>query len=381
MGIDYSLQRADDLLSHGEPGYSPAVAADLKQAYARIKRGHPQVTCAGTTDTLHAWLDRPMSARQRLRALYVLAMEHAADQTYRSALEYLEDGLDLAGQLADRGAIAELAYLHAAISTALAHCGTAHLSYGLCLDALRTARAGDAPADPELELAALAGLAITEYMQAQHGAALRHLDEATALLPLAPTCRREVGELAWVQAQLFRLRGEPARGLHHALAAAEVLSEVGPSYYTGMAHAAVAEHALDLAEAFPSHVTGARDAFAALARCNLLEAGTAARALDDPYLAGYVALIETRLGRVLEHQDNRVAAIERVVGLARRTGEVSLACRAHTALGEELWVRGETEGARVCYRRALEAVAGSDVPVIGAQAQRALLRISELQVE
>src|SRR5260221_779945 len=70
-----------------------------------------------------------MSARQRLRALYVLAMEHAADQTYRSALEYLEDGLDLAAHLADRGAIAELAYLHAAISTALAHCATAHLSY------------------------------------------------------------------------------------------------------------------------------------------------------------------------------------------------------------------------------------------------------------
>src|SRR5258708_19440681 len=129
MGIDYSLQRADDLLSHGEPGYSPAVAADLKQAYARIKRGHLRVTGAGTTDTLRAWLARPMSARQRLRALYVLAMEHAADQTYRSALEYLEDGLDLAAHLADRGAIAELAYLHAAISTALAHCATAHLSY------------------------------------------------------------------------------------------------------------------------------------------------------------------------------------------------------------------------------------------------------------
>src|SRR5258708_31030247 len=149
MGIDYSLQRDDDLLSHGEPGYSPAVAADLKQAYARIKCGHPRVTCVGTTDTLRAWLARPMSARQRLRALYVLALEHAADQTYQSALEYLEDGLDLAGQLADRGAIAELAYLHAAISTTLAHCGTAHLSYGLCLDARRTSRAGDTPADPE----------------------------------------------------------------------------------------------------------------------------------------------------------------------------------------------------------------------------------------
>src|SRR5260370_41834808 len=99
MGIDYSLQRADDLLSHNEQGYSPAVAADLKQAYARIKRGHPRVTGVGTTDTLRAWLARPMSARQRLRALYVLAMEHAADQAYLSAREYREDGADLAAQL------------------------------------------------------------------------------------------------------------------------------------------------------------------------------------------------------------------------------------------------------------------------------------------
>ena len=38
-----------------------------------------------------------------------------------------------------------------------------------------------------------------------------------------------------------------------------------------------------------------------------------ARALDDQYLAGYVALLEARLGRVLEHQDNRVGAIESVV--------------------------------------------------------------------
>src|SRR5260370_1085043 len=75
-----------------------------------------------------------------------------------------------------------------------------------------------------------------------------------------------------------------------------------------------------LGDAFPSHVTGARDAFAALARRNLLDAGTAARALDAPYLTGYVALLETRQGRVLEPQNNRVAAIERVVGLARRTG-------------------------------------------------------------
>src|SRR5260221_9204532 len=70
--------------------------------------------------------------------------------------------------------------------------------HGLCLDALRTSRAGNTPADPELELAALAGLAISEYMQARHGAALQFLDEATTLLPLAPTCRREVGELEWV---------------------------------------------------------------------------------------------------------------------------------------------------------------------------------------
>src|SRR5258706_16231073 len=135
-----------------------------------------------------------------------------------------------------------------------------------------------------------------------------------------------------------------------------------------MAHAAVGENALDLAEAFPSHVPAAPGAFAALARRNLLEAGTAARALDDPYLAGYVALIETRLGRVLEHQDNRVAAIESVVGLARRTGEVSLACRAHTALGEELRARGEPEDARVGYRRALEAVAGGGVAGVGGRA-------------
>src|SRR5258708_13324698 len=129
MGIDYSLQRADDLLSHGEPGYSPAVAADLKQAYARIKRGHLRVTGAGTTATLRAWLARPMSARQRLRALYVLAMEHAADQTYRSALEDLEDGLDLAGHLADRGAIPQLPYLYPPLSTTLPPSSTPHLSH------------------------------------------------------------------------------------------------------------------------------------------------------------------------------------------------------------------------------------------------------------
>src|SRR5260370_39937921 len=104
MGIDYSLQRADDLLSHGEPGYSPAVAADLKQAYARIKRGHLRATGAWTTDRLRPGLARPMAARQRLRALYVLAMPHAADQTYLPALGDLEGRPTLAWTLPDPGA-------------------------------------------------------------------------------------------------------------------------------------------------------------------------------------------------------------------------------------------------------------------------------------
>src|SRR5258708_12718771 len=94
MGIDHSLQRADDLLSHGEPGYSPAVAADLKQAYARIKRGHLRVTGAWTTDRLRPWLARPMSARQRLRALYVLPMHHPPHQTYLPPLHHLHNDLN-----------------------------------------------------------------------------------------------------------------------------------------------------------------------------------------------------------------------------------------------------------------------------------------------
>ncbi len=139
--MDNSLHNADDLLSSGEAGYSATVAAELQRAYARIKRGQRRVERSHATGgKAHAWLNRPMSARQRMRALYVLAMDHAADRTFMPALEYLEDGLDVAAHLADRGALAELAYLHAAISFAVAQYRTARVSYGVCIVSMRPAR-------------------------------------------------------------------------------------------------------------------------------------------------------------------------------------------------------------------------------------------------
>ncbi len=380
--MDNSLHNADDLLSSGEAGYSATVAAELQRAYARIKRGQRRVERSHATGgKAHAWLNRPMSARQRMRALYVLAMDHAADRTFMPALEYLEDGLDVAAHLADRGALAELAYLHAAISFAVAQYRTARVSYGVCIDTLRASRDGDAPADPTLEVTALVGLGATEFLRAQHEAALRCVDEAGSLLALAPDCRSEAAKLEWIRSQLYRWRGQPERGLRHALAGAEVLSVVGPRDHFVWAQTAIAENALDLADAFPSPVTGARDAFAELASRHTTGALMVAREIDHHGLEGYALLIKARLGRVLGRNENRIAAVEGVLSLAHRIGDVSLSCRAHTALGDEYMTRNETEVARACYRRAVDMVTGSDVQVSGARAQRALLRMSEMRVD
>lgn len=138
-----------DAATWPEDEYSSSVAAALTRAYMHIRRAPGSVQAYRLAhDEVVAYLDRPMSACQRMRLLFVLGVGHTATEEYELAIAALDTVLDLALHIQDLGAFAESAYLCGAIYDTMALGPLALEHYDLALEALsRPARPADEPVD------------------------------------------------------------------------------------------------------------------------------------------------------------------------------------------------------------------------------------------
>jgi hypothetical protein len=244
--------------------------------------------------------------------------------------------------------------------------------YHDALEALQRLERTDGPADPVFELGLVLWLGWCAFDLGWFPISLRHMDEAYTLRAVwAPDAAEQAASLAWLDAQLARVRAQPARALHLAAAAADLLGTHGRPINQGRAQTVLADSALDALELArtpaagrnlwvpssgvltevqfspPDLLTQARKA-AALA----LEVAQGARDPAGAVLARLVLRRAVRLSRPKSVDGSGMTAAERLLRTARRLGDPSLLGRAEVLLADELRAAGRSEAARATYYKA-----------------------------
>ena len=374
--LDSSLDVPDDLRSRGEPGHADTVAAILMIAYGCLKLRLYRKACACVTHCLA----RPMSYRQRMRVFYVLAMSAVGERDLSAAAIFLDEALGLAIRLDDLGACAELAYLHASVSSERQEFGVAADYCDVSLEALHMlGDSANGPVDAAFELDVLVGLSVHDFLRGRYDTSMACVAEARRLIPLAPKRPLPAAAIEWMAALLDRWRGDLSGALRHAMAASEVYAGSGALSLDARIQSVVADIALDLAESFPTDGPHhARDAFVELASPYAKRAVQLAREAQSAADEGLSLLTRARYRRARGRNTEGIPTIEAVAHQADQLGDVPLLGQAHTALGNELAARGETEAALNCYRTALDVLARSDASAMAVWPRRALLRASEM---
>jgi tetratricopeptide (TPR) repeat protein len=326
-----------------------------------------------------------MSKRQLMRVHYLFGTASLGLSEQHEGLIQLNEAIERASELPDSGAYAELAYLAAEASSKMC-CYSSAVDYAkIALGILRFLAAGSGSVDPEFEVNVLICLAASEFCLALYTSAEDHLQQARCLTCLLD---QNVGPLAAtsiIQSLLLRWRGQSELGLHYALAATDSFSrmpECSPSQLVlGRASCVVTDLAVDLAGSFPSPpASSACTAYVELARPYIKQALRMARQTNDAGGLQVALLVQARFDSVSDRKLNRVRTVERVIQHALKNSDKVLQTQGFTVLGREFTGLGRQEEALHCYRRALDAVAGTDAPAMGVFARRGLLIAQEMQV-
>jgi tetratricopeptide (TPR) repeat protein len=386
--LPFSLRLPDALHWRLDKDYSPTVARALVRAYADLRWGEPHLArFRSAADRVRPVVALPMSERQRIRVTFVLSLEPAAVGDYLTALfwldQALEVALDLACRLPDDEDLLDLLHVRGAINRALLRMNEAVEDYRDCLACLRAReQTPPQPSRPGFEVEVVAQIAGLEFFLARYATAEQLLAEARSLLPqVAPAPERDLAEatLAWLEANLYRWRGQPELALRPAAAAAEVYTEASAPTSAARSQLLIADVALDFAEHLPEGMD--RYGMLTIVQPHLQLALELAAEAHDAIGQGMAELTHVRYGRVVGHTEDRIARIERVAHTARRHDDDGLRAQAVTALGDELTALGETESALNRYREVLVMLEGSEVPAMGVWARRALHRAWEQRTD
>jgi tetratricopeptide (TPR) repeat protein len=359
---------------HHQPYYSLPLAHALANAYEQLHHAqqHPDPYFTAFRE-LVPFRSRRVCEQQRLNLEFALALAYTGDDSPPYALACLTSAWQIAGHLHDRGGQAEVGYLAGALWQAQGQLLDAYAVYQDALEALQRLARRDAPADPTLEFDLVVRLAGCAWELGWFPVCLRHLDEAYRFRAIwTPDGAEEVASLAWLDSQLARVLGQPARALNQAAAAADLLLTHGRPINGGRAHTILAESALDMLE-LTYAPTPPRDLWTAhaqvtirvpLSRTDLLTQARKAAQLalevaqdvHDPVGAMMARLATRRAIRLahLQHgNESGVATAERLLRTARRLDDPSLLGRTEVALADELLAVGRSEAARSTYQRAM----------------------------
>lgn len=345
-------------MSHVAPGQTP----DFLAAEACI---------AAVKDTC-------MSARQRIRVLYLTAQAQAArEQTY-AALATLDDALALAMETEEHEATVELLHLRGILHRRISYFEDAVADCHDCLAILRAHREMSHAQSVDTWLAMFVQLGSFEFALAHYDAAEVALMEARLLAPAATQSAKELATIEWMQAMLDRWRDQPEAALVHAAEAAHFFAGADSPINAGRIQQVMADILVDIA----LRREGSRDA---LLRETLLELARRHAALAAEYAARagdsvgsqVTALIQLRLRRAAGIEEDRLPAIEDAMRAALELGDVSTLAMAQTTMGDELAARGERAAAISWYRRVLDTAAESQTPALARWAQQAIFQWEE----
>ena len=316
----------------------------------------------------------PMARRQQLRVNYLLGMSFAAAEEYPLALNCVDEAAELAIALDDSRSLIEMLYLRGAICSAALRFRDASADYQSCIDLLHAQNEGQ-PDDPDFELELWSRQAAIAFYLAQPDTSEQCLHQTRRLGALIPESRGTVAAAELVRALLLRQRGQPEVAIRHALAAAEVYSQLDSPFTAARAQLMVAEVALDLAQSVTWDTD--RSAFIQLAQPHCELAGTLVKDGGDIGGESLVSLTRVRLNRLSRKNSHRFSTIEQIVWTAKQRGDTALLAQSLTTLADELAFLGEVEQSLNINRQVLDVLHGSDLPALGLGSRRALLRAGE----
>lgn len=328
----------------------------------------------------------PMSLYQRMQMHYLLGISRAGQGAYDEGVRYLHFALDIAEELDERPSVVELARSLGSVAATIFANSEAITYLEQSLNALRSIADGPVSIDPACELDILVALAAADFALNEHDEARSHLENARLLIPHISNARQHVGTIYWMESLLDRWRGEPERALRLAMNAAEIYVNTAETpdqlAALGRLNGIVADTALDLAETYPANGPGGSwSAFHSLARPYIKRAIGLASETTDGAGIQIARLIRARHDRTAGKNVNTQRAIERVLLAGEKRHDIALIAQAHTALGREFAMRGETEPSLASFRKTLEVLKGTQAPTMGVWARRALLRHSEMYID
>lgn len=371
-----ALNVPDDPHWRSDPAYSPAVAQALTAAYTHLRGSRHLGHFRLADECLRPLVGVQMAAWQRMSLCYVLAITSGAVSDYTQALRWLDDALSAATQVNSPSDLALLLFLRGGINRAISRLSRAAADFRDSLALVHELREHEHAVDPAFEVELLSVLAGFEFYLAQYETAEQRLQKARNLAALVPRHGIEAATIEWIQALLFRLRGQPELALRPAAAAAEVYMDRGSPASAARIQTVLAGIGLDLAERFSRGTD--RGAFITLAQPHVQLAADLAHEAGDEIGAALARLAGVRFSRLNGHNEDRVATIEQIIQLASRISDQALVAQGWTALGDELAAQGKTEQGLTSYRTVLAVLEGSDIPTLGVEARRALLRSGEM---
>ncbi|HEV8191508.1 MAG TPA: hypothetical protein VGP82_08485 [Ktedonobacterales bacterium] len=379
MGSRSDLHRADHQDWWQDLNYNSELKAPLTMAYAIVQQAPARMQSFREAGyQVIAFRDTPMCARQRMNICYILAMAHAADDEYSQAMSWLDQAMDVAYALGDRGAQIDLYFLRGFIRQRIDQ-------YDYALDDYREALALHAKQrqehhhlDREQELILLIGAAGFALKQEDYELTRRlfsRIRRAARRVPVSPLV---AAWHDWFWGLYLHARGKSERALHQALHAAAAFTQAdGSPHDVVLIHVFAARVALDIA------ATHKPDSIGRLGHLKMaaLSIRGARQALASNNLAGK-GYIQVRQAYLDALSGREARALERIAGaeqLARELGDNTLLVQALTVHGHILAQQPDAwNTALIQYRQALAISESSAFPLEGLPARRAVRRMEEM---
>lgn len=387
IGTRHSLTWPPELLWSFEDGFADDVEPIIATGMLDLSRGSRQPLAFHLAyERVVPVLKRSLSIRQRLRAYFVVGAALIALDVTTLGVTYLDVAIDLAQELLDPAAAAQIAHIAGAAERAWGSPLRALRYQSYSLDLLRAARAEELPHDVALELDVLPAVAFCRFVLDQYEAAADDLASASHLLLLVPQQEQTAAQIDWIGALIARWRGEHERALKLALTAVErykrLLDGQLPAAQAslGRLSTVVADITLDMATLSPERVpqvdretlAGVGDSFAQQA-LHLAHSTGDRSGIQTAQLARARYKIATGQAAAGRH------LVEQVVAWAQREQEMATLSQAQSVLGGALDASGEHGQALSVYAAAWETARRNDMPAMGTFARRVLLLESEMR--
>lgn len=366
-----SLRIPDSASWHSEPGYSPAAASAIGQAYTCLK-----LLPGGSRAYMQAYAyvfpfaRSRISLRQRLNIVYILSMVYAAIGEHLKAFGCLDEALELSLRLGDVVAPIELFYLRGSLNRTHSRFVAAVSDFMECLEFLQgTVSERLDPDDLVFAAHVLIDKAIAHFFLAQFPQAEDCLKSARSVIPWNAGDKLIAANLLWAQALLDRQRGHFERALESATQTRHLYTQLGSPLSEVRIRFLCGNIALDLAERERASVRLAEDYVRFAQSCTAQTANTSGTL--DPSGQGLDMLLRARLGRATQAPTvDPLKLIGDTICKAEKLSDSALLCQAYSALGEEQSARGQSLGAMNSFRQALDVAKLHSIPALATPAFR-----------